>query len=280
MKPTFFSGAGNWALRAVMLLFSAVVVFPLLWNVMTSFKTSSEIMADPWALPERLCVENYQSAYETSDMRRNAANSVVTVVGSVALLLVFSVPAAYGLSRHKSRLSRFIHMVYMGCIFIQAPYILVPLFLQMQKLYLLDSLGGLCLVYAVVRFPFTIFLLCGFFADIPRDYEEAAMIDGCTPFQTMLRVMVPLAKPGIFTCGLLAVIEYWNEYPIAMTLIQSPARYTLPVGLANLFEVQRYATDWGALFAGLVIVLVPTLLVYIAAHEKLTTGMNVGGVKG
>lgn len=280
MKPTFFSGAGNWALRAVMLLFSAVVVFPLLWNVMTSFKTSSEIMADPWALPERLCVENYQSAYETSDMRRNAANSVVTVVGSVALLLVFSVPAAYGLSRHKSRLSRFIHMVYMGCIFIQAPYILVPLFLQMQKLHLLDSLGGLCLVYAVVRFPFTIFLLCGFFADIPRDYEEAAMIDGCTPFQTMLRVMVPLAKPGIFTCGLLAVIEYWNEYPIAMTLIQSPARYTLPVGLANLFEVQRYATDWGALFAGLVIVLVPTLLVYIAAHEKLTTGMNVGGVKG
>ena len=280
MRTKPFSGAANGALRAVMLLLTALVVFPLLWNVMTSFKTSAEIMADPWALPERLCLENYKSAYETSDMRRNAVNSVLTVAGSVALLLVFSVPAAYGLSRHKSRLTKFIHSIYMACIFIQAPYILVPLFLQMQALHLLNSLGGLCLVYAVVRFPFTIFLLCGFFADIPRDYEEAAMIDGCGFFKTMTRVMIPLAKPGIFTCGLLAVIEYWNEYPIAMTLIQSPQKYTLPVGLANLFEVQRYATDWGALFAGLVIVLVPTLLVYLLAHEKLTTGMNVGGVKG
>lgn len=280
MKTRISCSAANWALRAVMLLLTAIVVFPLLWNVMTSFKTSAEIMADPWALPGELHLENYKAAYETSDMRRNALNSGITVIGSVALLLALSVPAAYGLSRHKSRLSRLIHSVYMACIFIQAPYILVPLFLQMQKLHILDSLGGLCLVYAVVRFPFTIFLLCGFFQDIPRDYEEAAMIDGCSPWKTMTRVMIPLAKPGVFTCGLLAVIEYWNEYPIAMTLIQSPGKYTLPVGLANLFEVQRYATDWGALFAGLVIVLAPTLLVYIAAHDKLTTGMNVGGVKG
>lgn len=272
--------ASHWILRAAMVLLSAVVVFPLLWNVMTSFKTSAEIMENPWSLPTSLCWENYKTAYATSQMGLNSLNSVIVVVGSLALLLVFSIPAAYGLSRCRNRFTRGVHSLYMACIFIQAPYILVPLFLQMQKLALLDTLAGLCLVYAVVRFPFTIFLLCGFFADLPKDYEEAAMIDGCSHWQTMTRVMIPLAKPGIFTCGLLATIEYWNEYPIAMTLIQSPEKYTLPVGLANLFEVQRYATDWGALFAGLVIVLVPTLLIYILAHEKLTTGMNVGGVKG
>lgn len=266
--------------RLFMMIGMVIVVFPLLWNLVTSFKSSEEIMANPWSLPEKLHFENYVNAYMTSDMAGNSLNSVFVVIISLLLLLLLAVPAAYALSRYRLRILAVISAIYMACIFIQAPYILVPLFLQLQSIHLLDTLFGLCLVYAIVRFPFTIFLLSGFFRDIPNDYMEAAMMDGCTYTQTFLNIMVPLAKPGIFTCSLLAVIEYWNEYPIAMTLVQSPSKYTLPVGLANLFEVQRYATDWGALFAGLMIVLVPTLLVYCFTQEKLTQGMNVGGIKG
>lgn len=271
---------GDYILRAIMILLVLAVILPLLWNIMTSFKTSSQIMESPWSLPNSLNLENYVNAYETSDMRQNVLNSVITTVSSLVLLLLFSVPASYAISRHNSKLTKLILAVYMGCIFIDATYILVPLFMQMQFFGILDTLWGLSLIYAMVRFPFTIFLLQGFFRNIPRDFEESATLDGSNSFQTMWHIMIPLAKPGIFTCGLLGTIGYWNEYPIAMTLLQSPEKYTLPVGLVNLFEVQRYATDWGALFAGLVIVIIPTMIIYIFANKKLTTGMNVGGIKG
>ena len=106
------------------------------------------------------------------------------------------------------------------------------------------------------------------------------MIDGCSYLGILWRIIIPMAKPGIFTVSLLAVIGYWNEYAISLTMVTEESKRTLPVGLVNLYEVQRYATDWGALFAALVIVLIPTITVYIFAQEKLTSGLSTGGLKG
>ena len=168
----------------------------------------------------------------------------------------------------------------MACIFVQATYIIVPLFLTLNDFHMIDSRISLSLIYAVFQFPFSIFLLTGYMKAIPNDYQQAAMIDGCSYFMILSKIIIPIAKPGIITVSMLAAMSFWNEYPQALTFITTESKRTLPVGLANLFEVQRYATDWGALFAALVIILVPTLILFVIGQKKLTQGMSIGGLKG
>ena len=156
---------------------------------------------------------------------------------------------------------------------------MVPLFLQLNTMNLLDNLTAMSLVYAVFRFPFSIFLLVGFMKGIPIAYEEAAQIDGCSRIRILISIIIPMAKPGIVTVGMLSAMAYWNEYPLALVLIQSEEKKTLPVGLANLYEVQQYATDWSALFAALIIVLVPTILIYLLGQKQLIGGVGMGGIK-
>ena len=129
-------------------------------------------------------------------------------------------------------------------------------------------------------FPFAIFLLTGFLRSIPRDYEEAAMIDGCGPFRILTSIIIPMCKPGIVTVCMISAMAAWNEYPVALVMVTDPTKATLPVGLANLYEIQRYATDWGALFAALVLALIPTVILFIVGQKQLVQGLSVGGVKG
>lgn len=267
-------------MRIILLLFTAMVVGPLLWTFTMSFKTSREILTDPWALPLGLALENYVNAFVKAKMSEYFLNSIGISILSTVILMAVSVPAAYALSRYKFRGNRFISNIYMSFIFVQGTYLMVPLFLQMMEFKMLDNRFWLSVVYAVVRFPFNIFLMGGFLRAIPKEYEEASVIDGCSHFQTMIHIMLPMAKSGMATVVMLAAIAYWNEYPLALIMIQSDAKKTLPIGLANLFEVQKYATDWGALFAALVIVMIPSGLVYLLGHKKLTSGLSVGGVKG
>lgn len=266
-------------LRLLMIALALTVVFPLVWNFYSSLKSNLEIMADPWSLPTALHWENYLSAFEKASMGEYFLNSIFVVVLGTALHLLLVIPITYALCRYRFLGSKLLLAVLVACIFIQEPYILVPLYLQMSRLHLLDSLPALAVIYATVRMPFSVFLLTGFMKSIPVDYEQAAMIDGCSYTRNLWRIVAPLAKPGIFTVGLLAALGYWNEYAIALTMISSEAKYTLPVGLVNLYEVQRYATDWGALFAGLMIVLIPSVVVYVFAQERLTQGMSIGGIK-
>lgn len=267
-------------LRVFMIASALTVVYPLMWNLFSSLKSNTEIMENPWSLPTELHWENYVHAFEAANMGEYVLNSLFVVVLAVVLHLLLVIPLTYALTRYRFPGHRIIFGLLTACIFIQEPYILVPLYLQLSKIHLLDNLIVVAVVYATVRLPFSVFLLSGFVRSIPVDYEQAAMIDGCSYTRILWNVITPLAKPGIFTVGLLAALGYWNEYAIALTLLSSDQKLTLPVGLVNLYEVQRYATDWGALFAGLMIVLIPTVIVYIFAQNKLTQGMSIGGIKG
>lgn len=267
-------------LRVFMIASALTVVYPLLWNLLSSLKSNTEIMESPWSLPTALHWENYVHAFEAANMGDYVLNSLFVVVLAVALHLLLVIPLTYALTRYRFPGHRIIFGLLTACIFIQEPYILVPLYLQLSKIHLLNNLLVVAIVYATVRLPFSVFLLSGFIRSIPVDYEQAAMMDGCSYTRILWNVITPLAKPGIFTVGLLAALGYWNEYAIALTLLSSDQKLTLPVGLVNLYEVQRYATDWGALFAGLMIVLIPTVIVYIFAQDKLTQGMSIGGIKG
>lgn len=266
--------------RFLLIIVTLVMVYPLIWNLIVSFQTNEEFMTSPFSLPETPQFDNYVRAWGKANMAGYFFNSVFVVILSVAILLVFVVPTSYVLCRYHFMGSKLISNLYMACIFVQATYIMVPLFLQMNNLHMIDNLAALSVIYAVLQFPFSIFLLGGFIRSIPKDYEEAAQIDGCNNWGILLRVIVPMAKPGIATVVILSAMGFWNEYPLALVFIQSEAKRTLPIGLANLFEVQRYATDWGALFAALIIVLVPTIILYVLGQKQLMQGVNIGGIKG
>lgn len=270
---------GTWVCRFFMILGSLIFLYPLLWNLISSFKGNTEFLTDPFSWPKGLEWGNYVRAFIKANMGQYFLNSVWVVILATALTLLFCIPISYVLSRYKFKGSKMLMNFLVCCLFVQPTYVMVPLFLQMNKLNLLDSLSAMSLVYAVFRFPFSIFLLVGFMKGISPAFEEAAQLDGCSRWQILLHIIVPMAKPGIVTVGMLSAMAYWNEYPLALILIQSPEKKTLPVGLANLFEVQQYATDWGALFAALIIVLVPTLILYMIGQKRLIGGVGLGGVK-
>ncbi|SHE48243.1 carbohydrate ABC transporter permease [Clostridium fallax] len=270
----------TWILRMIMLFFTLIVAVPLIWNISSSLKTSKEFLKNPWALPNSFFVENYLNAITKANMGEYFLNSIYVTVLGLIILVALAVPSAYALARHKFFGKKIIKTVYMAGLFIQSVYIIVPLFLIMNGLKLTDNLTALALVYAVLSLPFSIYILISFMKTLPKDYEEAAYIDGCSNFQMLFKIIVPLAKPGIITVIIFNFMGYWNEYALATTLIFSEKKRTLSVGLQYLMEQQKFATDWGAMFAGLVIVMVPTIIIYCLVHKKLTEGVSIGGVKG
>lgn len=270
----------NNLLRLLMVLASLVVVLPILWAIITSFKTNTEFLESPWTLPASLQWTNYVNAFSKANMGDYFINSIFVTVLSMVVLFVLVIPASYALSRYRFVGSKAINLGIMAGLFVSANYIVVPLFLLLKDLGGLDSLIMLSIVYAATNLPFNIYLLSGFMKGIAPDYEDAARIDGCGYCSTLFRIMVPMCKPGIVTIAMFGFMSFWNEYMLAMTLVSSPEKRTLSVGLQNLMQVQKYATDWGAMFAGLVIVMLPTMIFYVLVQKKLTAGISLGGLKG
>ena len=269
----------TWVLRIFLIIFTILLLYPLVWNVFSSLKTNTEFLSNQLSLPRGFAWDNYVRAFVRANMGEYFFNSIFVLVLATSFLVIFVVPASYVLARFRFFGSRFIEALFMNCIFIQAAYIMVPLYVQMHRLGMVDNLLALSFVYAILGFPFSIFLLCGYMRSIPNSYAEAARIDGCTNWGTLLKVMVPLAKPGIATVTMLSAMGTWNEYPLALVLIQSAENRTLPLGLAHLYQVQRRATDFGALFAALVIVLIPTIIIYLVGQKYLLKGVGAGGLK-
>lgn len=218
-------------------------------------------------------------------------NSVIVTVLSLGLLLIMALPAAYVLARFKFPLKKVINTAFMGGLFVNVSYIVVPIFLMLNNgdgflnkhfgvTFFLNNKFILALVLASTALPFTIYLLSSYFVTLPKDFEEAAYVDGSTYFHTMTRIMIPMAKPSVITVVLFNFLSFWNEYIVSITLMTDSKNYTLPVGLMTLSQSSMQKAEWGRLFAGLVIVMLPTLIIYMCVQKKLTEGMTAGGVKG
>lgn len=274
------------------LAFLAVTILvPVLWVFVASVKENVEFYRSPWTLPEGLHFQNFADAWQTANMGSYMLNSVIVTALALVLLIVISLPAAYVLARFKFRSRALWNTLLMGGLFINVNYIVVPIFLMLNngdaflrkavgKPFFLNNLFILALVYASTALPFTIYLLSGYFKSLARDYEEAAYVDGAGYFYTMLKIMIPMAKPSVVTVILFNFLAFWNEYIISMTLLTNRDLKTLPVGLMNLMAAQKSAVQYGQLYAGLVIVMLPTLILYMCVQKKLTQGMTLGGLKG
>ena len=268
------------------------IIVPVLWVFMASIKENPEFYGNPWALPKGIHLQNFAEAWNKAKMGEYFLTSIIVTLMALVMLLVTAIPLAYVVSRFEFKLKKAIKTLMMAGLFVNVNYIVIPIFLMLLQgdrflikarlvvsPIFLNNHFMLAVIYAATAIPFTVYLLMSYFETIPRAYEEAAMIDGATNFKTMVKVMVPMARPSIVTVILFNFMAFWNEYIISLTLLPN-ATSTLPVGLIRLMQAQRSAANYGPMYAGLVIVMLPTLIVYILLQKRLTEGMTVGGVKG
>lgn len=267
-------------LRALLFLSVLLVILPLIWTFISSLKNNNEISQYPLRLPGTLQWDNFVRAWTNTKIGDNFLNSILVTAGSMLLSLALVIPASYALGRYSGKMLNPIRALFMAGMFIQKNYLVVPIFSLLLSFNLLNNRVALCIVYACTTLPFYIFLMSGFMQSIDKAYVEAAGIDGASNFQKMSTVVLPMCKPGLATMLMFSFMEYWNEYILALQIIRDDSKKTLPLGLKNIMEQAKYATDWGALFAAMVIVMIPTMIFYLCVQKKLTSGLSLGGLKG
>lgn len=275
-----------------LLTLAVSIIVPVGWVFLASIKENSEFYGNPWTMPKGIYFQNFIDAFEKAKMGEYFMNSIFVTALALLILLVVALPAAYVLARYRFRGSKLINILFMGGLFINVNYIVVPIFLMLKdgdvwlkkiagQGFLLNNIVVLAVVYASTALPFTIYLLSGYFQTLAHDYEEAAYIDGAGYITTMWKIIFPMARPSIITVILFNFLSFWNEYIISMTLMSSAkGPKTLPVGLLNLMQAQQSAAQYGIMYAGLVVIMLPTLILYICVQNKLTQGMAAGGLKG
>lgn len=277
----------------ILILAALSILIPVIWVFFASFKSKSEFYGNPWAMPNGLHWQNYVSAFQDAKLGQYFGTSVIVTVMALAIVLVVALPCAYVLARFDFPAKRIIQVGIQAGLFINVNYIVVPIFLMLtdgDKLlidifpngFFINNIFILALIYAATSLPFTIFLLQDFFVTIPTTYEEAALLDGASQFTIMTRIFFPMAGPAISMSMLFNFLSYWNDYIIAQTLMPPSAdidRRTVQVGLLNLMQTQKAATDYGRLYAGMVIVMIPVLIFYALVQKKLLETSNMGGIK-
>ena len=269
----------------VLLGYAVWVVFPMVWVAYSSLKDDAAIFRDTFALPSvgALHAENYVHAWREARFGDYFFNSVLVTTTSVALIVLLGAMTAFALARFYHPLGRAVFWLFLAGLMIPAQLAVVPLFFELRELGLLNSRLGLILVYTANGLPFAIFILAGFFRSLPRSLYEAAVIDGCGEFAAFWRVLLPLARPGLVTVAIFQFIGVWKEYFFAFMLVSGdPAggARTLPLGLANLSITAQYRSDYGMLFAGIVLVTIPILIVYLFLQKQIVKGVAAGALKG
>jgi ABC-type glycerol-3-phosphate transport system permease component len=269
----------NLPYYSILMVWALITVIVFVWVVGSSLKTNKEVFKEPWALPSTPLTAgaaNYIKAWEVSHMQVYFLNSVLVVIASVLIVVIVSAPAAYVLSRIPFLGNEPITYYFIAGMGLPFQLILVPLFVLLNEMALINTLQGLILAYVGVSIPFTVLLLTGFFKTLPVDLEDAAAIDGCSDFKIFWRVMMPLGAPGLITAAIFNFISMWNEYLLAMLLINKDKLRTLPLGVMNIRYSMQYTADWSALFAAVVIVIIPNFILYILLSDRLISGLTLG----
>ncbi len=285
-----------------------IVAAPLAWVLVSALRSAREFIDNPFGLPWLLTGapegapdpaaavrENFAEAWVESNFSTYFINSVIVTAVSLFFILLISSMAAYVLARFRFRGNRLLFLFFISGLMIPAQLLLVPLFFQYTTwsewgsallrpfgltFQLHDSLFGLIVLYIALSLPFTILVLTGFFRSLPGTLREAAILDGCSEARVFWSIMLPMARPGLVSAAIFNFLGLWNEYLFALVFVSSEAKKTLPLGLASVSMQAQYKTDFALMFAGLVIVIVPTLLVYIVLQRQLTRGITVGALKG
>ncbi len=277
MRTTPLGRVGQYVALAGYLVFLG---FPLLWLLSSAFKSPRELAAaDSGLLPTDPTLQNFGDALVSAGLARSALNSLWVAVGATAIVLVMALPAAYALARFRTRLKP----VANGWVLVSQVFpvvlVVIPLFLILRQFSLVDSLVGLTIVHAVYALPFALWMLQGYIAAIPRDVEEAGLVDGAGRIRILWSIVAPLLAPGLIATAMFTLISSWNEFFFALVLIQDPEKTTLPLTLARFVGAEGQV-QLGALAAGALLATIPSLLFFAAVQRRLTAGLISGAVKG
>jgi N-acetylglucosamine transport system permease protein len=265
----------------LLMVWTVAVLYPLLWTGLGALKDNRQfMMSKPWALPELpLLWSNFRDVWNQYHFGGYFMNSVVVTVLSSFLAILLSATTAYVLARFAFRGSQVLYFFYLSAMMIPMILGLVPLFFLLNDLGLINKLTGLVIVYTAWALPFSIFVLVSFFKTLPKELEEAAYIDGAGYYRTFFDVMLPLARSGIISIGIMNGLNIWNEYLMGTVFVNDPAKYTVPVGIAVMQAEMQYRTEWGPLFAGLMLSMIPVMIVYVLFQRHIVAGVTAGAVK-
>ncbi len=265
--------------HTMLALWALMVLIPLLWTLLSSFKTTKEIFASPFSLPADWKFENYVNAWNTAGIGNYFFNTVIVVGFALVIVMVLGAMCAYVLARYVFPGSRAIYYLMLAGLTFPIFLAIVPLFAILKNIGLLNTLPGLIIVYVAFALPFTVFFLFSFFKALPNEIAEAAQIDGAGEWRTFFQVMLPMAKPGMASVAIFNFLGLWNQYLIPVAINTKRENYVLSQGIAALAGQMGYAVDFGAMFAAAIIVIVPVLIMYILFQRQLQGSVSAGTMK-
>jgi len=279
-RKTFFTDKTVATISHIALIGWVVIICaPLLWVLMSSFKTTQQIFASPFTLPTSLNFENYVSAWTTANIGSYFFNTVIVVGFSLVIVMLLGAMCAYYLARYEFRGSRIIYYLMLAGLTFPIFLAVVPLFQTLRGFGLLNTFPGLIITYVAFALPFTVFFLYSFFRTLPQEVAEAAMIDGAGPWRIFFTIMLPMATPGMASVAIFNFLGLWNQFLLPIALNTNTANYVLSQGMASFASQAGYAVNFGALFAAVVITVVPVLITYIIFQRQLQGSVSQGLLK-
>jgi len=262
--------------HVLLAIWTIIVIVPFLWVVLSSFKTTKEILASPFSLPAHWQFDNYAHAWTDAGIRQFFLNTVIVVSVALVLVMLLGAMCAYVLARFTFPGSRAIYYLMLAGLTFPIFLAIVPLFFILKNIGLINTLPGLIMVYVAFALPFTVFFLYAFFRTLPDDVYEAALIDGAGEWKTFFRIMLPMARPGIAAVAIFNFLGLWNQFLLPVALNTDQSKYVLTQGMASFASQAGYAVDFGALFAAVVITVVPVLIVYVIFQRRLEGSVSRG----
>lgn len=262
---------------AVLLVFTLAVLYPLIAVVLNSLKSQTEFFNNPWLWPKHFVFSNYTYAWKQAHIPRFMLNSLIVAGSTTLLTMIISSLAGYAFARFRFPGRKPMFLLFAILLIVPAPISVIPLYVIVAELHLIDTYWSLILPYVAGGLPLSIYLLRAFFATIPPELTDAALIDGCSPFGAFWRVVLPLSRPGLATVGILSFVNAWNEFFLALIFIHNQSLMTLPLGLQTF--VYQYHVEWPYYFAGLAAAMIPIIVVYLALQRQFIRGMTAGAIR-
>jgi len=262
----------------ITMITTSIIGYPLLWLIYSPFKTNKDIFKNPWSLPTYLNFSSFKEVLSTGNFMNSYINSLIITTISVTLILLFSSMAAYVFSKYEFRGKEIIFITFLGGLMIPQQSVLLPLYILFRKLGLLDTLTSTILVYIAFGLPISIFILKYFFDEIPRELEDAAKVDGCSPLKIYWSIIVPMSTPALLTVGIYNAVVIWNDFIFALIFLSSPEKRTISLGIWSFSNIQ--GINISATLAALNIATFPLLIIYFIFQRKIISGMMAGALKG
>jgi N-acetylglucosamine transport system permease protein len=265
--------------HALLSIWTIVVIVPFLWVVLSSMKTTKEILASPFSLPGHWSFDNYVHAWTDAGIRHFFLNTIIVVGVALVVVMLLGSMCAYVLARFKFPGAQFIYYLMLAGLTFPIFLAIVPLFFVLKNLVLLNTLPGLIMVYVAFALPFTVFFLYAFFKSLPDDVYEAAVMDGAGDWRAFFQIMLPMARPGMASVAIFNFLGLWNQFLLPVALNPDQSNYVLTQGMASFASQAGYSVDFGALMAAVVITVAPVLVVYVIFQRQLQGSVSAGTMK-